>query len=209
MAAKIWNSTQGAFEGASTPQIYDSSVGTYKDSTGLVYDAATGAWMERWSPNRIKYIYRYGNCFCELNKKVLSYSGYVPSPCYSANPNMCSDRFQFSGRGGTYAPAAGMFTTTEKIPLKAGQTVYIRTFGSCYARGVEAGIDTNTGVITFYELGQYLKKEYLKAEEYIAQIPVTSTAEYYLFFGLSCDGDWNTDRQYKDCNLDVYEIWVE
>ena len=49
MAAQIYNIAKGAFEDAPTPQIYDASAQTYKDSVGLVYDQSKGAWVERWN----------------------------------------------------------------------------------------------------------------------------------------------------------------
>lgn len=56
MAVQIYDSSAGAFKDAQTPQIYDASTQTYKDSVGLVYDSSNSAWDERWGEERYDLI---------------------------------------------------------------------------------------------------------------------------------------------------------
>ena len=58
MAAMIWDSAAGAFKDAETPLIWDEQMQAWKDSIGLVYDDASGAWAKRWES--VKYIYNFG-----------------------------------------------------------------------------------------------------------------------------------------------------
>lgn len=61
MAVKIYDSSVGMFKDAPTPQIYDTSIQAYKDSTGLVYDENKGAFDERWSADMEGVMYNKGN----------------------------------------------------------------------------------------------------------------------------------------------------
>ena len=61
MSVKIYDSTIGAFKDAETPLIWDEQAQAWKDSVGLVWNESAQAWEERWSAQKILYLYDQGN----------------------------------------------------------------------------------------------------------------------------------------------------
>lgn len=109
MAVKIYDSSEGAFKDAPTPQIYDVSSQAYKESKGLVYDTSKGAWDERWG-NRKLWLYKDGDECASVTGGWLLQKFYANSVCTFEK---CIDSMQLSGtyKAGYYFGSAFVYTT--------------------------------------------------------------------------------------------------
>ena len=61
MSVKIYDSTIGAFKDAETPLIWNESAQAWEDSVGLAWNESAQAWEEKWSAQKILYLYDQGN----------------------------------------------------------------------------------------------------------------------------------------------------
>ena len=95
MSVMILESASQAFkEPADVPKRFDVQSGAWVETSGMTYDDASGAWTERWSPNKKLLLYDNGTFYniTKDNLQVTSYgwNGYTSynSGYHSASPFM-------------------------------------------------------------------------------------------------------------------------
>ena len=79
---KRWDEQSQAYvEPVNVPMRHDEDSQAYVETTGMAYDQTAGAWEEKWSPNKILYLYNKGDECTDVTGGIGAYkvreSGYT------------------------------------------------------------------------------------------------------------------------------------
>lgn len=121
MGAKIWDSAAQAFaEPQNVPKRYDPNPGAYVDTAGKAFDHDAEAWVEKWSPNRVLYLYKDGDECTDVTGgwgNDLVISAWNGNTMHKVSPVKNGNYMKLSvARSGTYVYSA--VDTAEMIDLR-------------------------------------------------------------------------------------------